>query len=83
MDNSSLVEHPPVRRRAAGRVTTGRLPLATTIALFLAAAVSQFVIGPGLSPGFTYLAVVLALGGLGTLLAHGLKAEDSLHGNHS
>jgi hypothetical protein len=38
------------------------------------AAVSQFVIGPAISPGFTYLAVVLTLAGIGALLAAGLEA---------
>jgi hypothetical protein len=41
--------------------------------LFLVAAVAKFGFGPSLSPGFTYLAVVLALAGTGALLAAGLE----------
>ena len=48
-------------------------PLVVAAVLFLTAAVSQFVFGPGVSPGFTYLAVVLALAGIGALLAAGLE----------
>lgn len=42
--------------------------------LFLIAAVAQFGIGPAVSPGFTYLAVVLTLAAIGALLAAGLEA---------
>lgn len=49
-----------------------RLPLAGGALLLLLAAVCQYAIGPAVSPGFSYLAVMLALGGIGVLLAAGL-----------
>lgn len=50
------------------------VPLVFGAVLLLAAALSDFVLAPALSPGFTYVAVLLGLWGLGTLLAGGLKA---------
>jgi hypothetical protein len=52
----------------------GLVPLAFGAILLLAAALSNFVLALAFSPGFTYVAVLLGLWGLGTLLAGGLKA---------
>lgn len=52
----------------------GLAPLVFGLVLLLAAALSNFVLALAFGPGFTYVAVLLALWGLGTLLAGGLKA---------
>jgi hypothetical protein len=49
-----------------------RPPLAGGASLLIVAGVCQFIIGPATSPGFSYLAVILALGGIGMLLAAGI-----------
>jgi hypothetical protein len=64
----------PSRERRRPAVIS--FPLVVAAVLFLTAAVSQFVIGPATSPGFTYLAVVCTLAGIGALLSSGLKAYD-------
>lgn len=71
VDTTAPEYHLPSRERR--RPTVISLPLGVAAVLFLTAAVAQFVIGPTTSPGFTYLAVVCALGGAGAVLASGLR----------
>ncbi len=75
METPAVDTTPPEYRQPSldSRPTVISLPLGVAAVLFLIAAVAQFVIGPAISPGFTYLAVVCALGGAGALLASGLK----------
>jgi hypothetical protein len=76
MEMPAVDTTPPEYRqpsRARRRPAVISLPLGVAAVLSLTAAVAQFVIGPTASPGFTYLAVVCALGGLGALLGSGLK----------
>ena len=61
----------PPSKRLAPR-PAGAFPLAAGVALLILAGVCQFLIGPGTSPGFSYLAVILALGGIGALIAAGI-----------
>lgn len=43
------------------------------LVLLLAAALLHFAVAPRTSPGFSYLAVIVALWALGTLIAAGLR----------
>jgi hypothetical protein len=72
VDTTPPEYHQPLRDGRRPAVIS--LPLGVAAVLFLTAIVAQFVIGPTTSPGFTYLAVVCALAGVGALLASGLKA---------
>lgn len=57
---------------AASRSVDARLLLMLAAVLLAAAVISQFAVEPTGGPGFTYLAVALALSGLGALMATGL-----------
>lgn len=54
------------------RSVDARLMLMIAAVLLAGALISQFAVQPTGGPGFTYLAAVLALAGLGALLATGL-----------
>lgn len=71
-----VLPQPVVAKRRGRRSSTGAIePVALVVALVMLvmAALFQFVIRPVTSPGFTYLAACLALGGIGALIAAGLK----------
>ena len=76
METSQVDEcSPKLSRRLipSPRLPIEFFPLIVAVALLLTAAVAQFVFGPTTSPGFSYLAVVFALAGIGALLAAGLE----------
>lgn len=64
---------PMVAGTRAGDRRTRLLAPGLAAVMFLVVVVAQFGIGPTVSPGFSYLAVVLALAGIGVLLAAGLE----------